>query len=69
MTYIQLVNAAAKVCGQDPVSDDEASHILWEYTGYPCFFMHDLDLERQLLKFFRYRRDHGCNPPHPLAGP
>lgn len=66
MNYVELVNAAAKVCGLPPVSDSDARYILWEYTGFPCFFNGPLHLERQILGFWRHYRDTRRYPPHPL---
>jgi len=41
-------------------SDDELGHILWEFTGFPCFFHDDTELREQLQR-------HKDNPSwHPL---
>lgn len=43
-------------------SKDELDYILWEYTGFPCFFHGDTETE--LRKQLQYKKD---NPKwHPL---
>ena len=67
MRYVDLVRASAKVVGiPHEITDDDASYILWEHTGFPEFFHHNNSLREQLLDFMRTWRDTGKWPPHPL---
>lgn len=44
-------------------TDDQASHILWNFTGYPCFFDGDPEtvLRRQLAEFAAGKSEDGVD--------
>lgn len=44
MTAAALVEAVAKCYGMK-VSEDEASYLVWNHTGYPSFWMTDRPIE------------------------
>lgn len=60
MTGIELVNQVAAEHGVTGLSDDDAAHILWEYTGYPSAFVGEPEeyFRRQLHEHFLKNR-HG----------
>lgn len=62
----QTVNFAAKIVGLPPVSMEDSQYIVWEHTGFPCFFRDPIDFERQVLDFMREWKSTGKWPRHPL---
>lgn len=55
MTATELVQAIGKCYGQK-VSKDEAGYIVWNYTGYPCFWMTDKPIEELRMQAAAYLR-------------
>ncbi len=35
---LNIVKEEAQKAGKGPIDDALAKHILWEYTGFPCFW-------------------------------
>ncbi len=54
MTALELVKETARGLGHS-ISDDEAGYILWNETGFPCFWdgAPTLCIQRDVTRCFR----------------